>query len=245
MTNAFNYTLLIVICIVPFSRSLCQGNLNQQRILSAVEQLNRGSINQNEIIYGVSIPIGSVKGSIYYSDTWNLSSVHLNDENIMDGYFIKYNIDANELYILTSTKQVKVLPNKIISEFLWKDSIDGTIHHFINSRKLTNSSLSGFNEVLHQGNWILLKQIKILRRAPTYNLALDIGDKETKLIKDATFYLCKDTDFKQIKKIRDVLRLVDADRRQKVMDYIKANKLKSEQEDFKYLLEYIEKLYAK
>lgn len=236
--SPFVKMLFVLALMLFYNFGHAQESLEQIQIREATRQLIQGNINQNEIVYGVSVRLCSLTGNSYYSSTWNLASVWLNDGQILSGYYLKYDVLTDELNIRASSDLVKIIPFNRVDHFIWKDSINGEIHKFINSLKLLNSNLTGFTEELCGENVKLLKNVRIIKRAPSYNLALDVGDKNAKLIKEEKLYLLKSDEVYRIKSWKDLIEVAPPSKKSELKGYAKENKLFKGEDDFCLLIQH-------
>src|SRR5690606_10816167 len=88
-----------------------------------------------------------------------------------------------------------------------------------------NSHVRGFFEVLSEGPVTLLSNTSIQVREPTYNVALDMGNRDTRLVKKTVFYHLDGETVRELPGSRKKLLSVFPHNSDEISEYIKTNKL--------------------
>ena len=138
-----------------------------------------------EMLYGLPAPSGNVVGDVYLSNNWNQSKIQLYENGkIISGFPVKYNLKSDVIEIKSKTG-IKILTASKVKTFVILDSISQEERYFVNAMELRHDGtpLTGFLEVIVDGNTPLLKRTYLFEKEPTYNPALDVGSRDTKILK--------------------------------------------------------------
>jgi len=156
------------------------------RILSRGGGIPKGS----DIMIGVPLPEGEVRGTSYLNEKWNFSTLLLFDsENMLENIPVKYDLHANEIEVLTSNG-TKVIPIKRIRSLVWKDSVTTLAKFFINASLYNDEGtpLTGLLEVAADGKKPFLIRNYVVVKQPDYVAGIDVGSRDTKIFKKTTLY---------------------------------------------------------
>jgi len=183
-------TVLLVLIALP-AYAWCQALPNNIRAQFTMDRLmsNGISTRSNDLV-GLAAPPGRVLGDTYLDSKWNVGSVLIKGkENMIEGYPMKYDIKAQNVEIKT-TLGVRLLDVKNVGHMFWVDSLTQQPHYFVNAAnyKFNGVPMIGLMEVLADGKVSLLRKSIIAVKQPTYNAALDVGTRDTKILKKAVFY---------------------------------------------------------
>ena len=198
-----------------------------------IERLISGTgLSKSDLMYGIPLPPGSVVGDTYLDKKWNLSEIILyENDRVIEGYPIKYDIKG-EMIEISARNGIKVIEARKIHTFAWIDSLIQTKHFFVNAKeyRLDGSPLTGFLEVVSDGQVPLFKRTVIYERAPDYVPALDMGTRDTRILKKEVFYMRKGKDLKKIGSRRSLLSELGT-HADDVEQYIKVNNLDLDKEN--------------
>jgi hypothetical protein len=184
-----------------------------------------------EMLFGLPASSGNVIGDNYLSPNWCNSKIQLYENGkIIAGFPVKYDLKS-EVIEIKSKDGIKVLATSKVKTFVILDSIFGGERYFVNARelRLVGTPLTGFLEVIVDGNTPLLKKTYLFAKEPTYNPALDIGSHDTKILKKEKFYFSKG---KELNKIQGKKSLSTAfgEHNAEMNEYIKTNKLSTDEQ---------------
>lgn len=161
------------------------------RATNTLDRLNDGGISSNEILYGIPLAPGDIIGDEFMNENWDKSSVSLKDSGKkIQGFRCRYNLVSDELYFQTNTGEVRALKGSKIKSFTLTNGNTGIDSEFINAGKFLEDGvpLDGFLEVLIDGPSALYKRTEINVIKPTYRQELDMGSRDTKLVKRSAYY---------------------------------------------------------
>jgi len=167
--------------------------------ITAAYNLDRMSdfrgLNPSELVMGIPMAPGKTVGDTYLSEDWKTGTIILyENDKMIERYPIRYDIQTNELEIKASNG-IKALQGQRIKSFTWVDSPDSPPAYFINAKDLKcddGSVLTGFLQVLEDGSIPLFKRTYLQIRKADYNVSLNVGSVDDKILKKDEFYLLYD-----------------------------------------------------
>ena len=115
-------------------------------------------------------------------------------EKLIEGFPMRYDIHLDELEF-KGKSGIKVLAGSKVKSFVWADSITRTHAYFINGKSFRNEDdvpFAGFFEVLEEGSVPLLKKTYISVRKADYNVAMNVGSRDDKILKKNKYYVLKE-----------------------------------------------------
>lgn len=152
------------------------------------------NLNRQAILHVTEKPLSpsETKGTVYLHEEWQNGSVYLNNVQLIEDYPLKYDLERNQMEIKLD-RAIKVLPLEKIEKFIWENLGTGKEHVFINADKYVEENVPAFGifEVIIDGNMKLLAKPELDLIKPSYNVQLDVGDKDRKYVKSAAYYLAK------------------------------------------------------
>lgn len=228
MKKLLNIFLLSGVFSVACFSSMAQSALPAQiRLRETMDGLSDpAGMTRGEVLYGVPIEPGRLLGDYYLDSKWNMGSLLVyGTDRVIDGYYMKYDIEGNSVELKVDD-QIKLLSVRKIESIIWRDSITNSSRAFVNSKEYTldGGALAGLLEVLEDGAIPLVKRTTIWIKRPDYVPAFDVGNKDTQINKRDNFYLAKNKKLTEIKKKKDLL-LAFGDKSVEMEKYIKVNKL--------------------
>ncbi|HEY5689853.1 MAG TPA: hypothetical protein VIS49_00225, partial [Cyclobacteriaceae bacterium] len=146
-------------------------------------------------------------------------------DKVIDGYYMKYDIEGNSIEIKVG-QQIKLISVNKIESIIWRDSITNNTRAFVNSKGYTLEAdeINGLIEILEDGIIPLVKRTTIWIKRPAYVMAFDVGNKDTEIKKRDNFYFAKGKELVEIKRKKDLLPAF-GDSSEEMADYIKVNRL--------------------
>jgi len=179
-------------------------------------------------LYGIPLEPGRVIGNTYLNTEWKMATLLLYDGGKMiEAYPTRYEIE-NDQFEIQTTSGVKVLNGKKVNSFVWLDSLTQVPHYFVNGKDLRMDdgvALSGFLEVLAEGPLSLLARTKITVKDPTYNVQLDMGNRDTRLLRKTVLYYLDGNVVRELPSSRKKFLPVFGNHASEVEDFIKINRL--------------------
>jgi len=207
-----------------------------------------GQFNQNlpvgQILTGMSTPtVSEIVGDPYWDSHWGKSSLLLYKNNeLIEGYITRYDIYKDE-FDFKLQDDIRVLNGSKVKNIVWIDSVTNKPRFLVNARGYTedNVPMIGFLEILVDEEVALFKRIRIEVLKPDFNPALNVGSKDTRIIKKESYYYNLSQSLTLIKSRKSLNPLVS--RYGAVVDqYSKAESLKlNKEEDLIKLFQFLAK----
>lgn len=228
MIKLIKAATLIVLCDLVFFQVNGQNALPPQiRIRQTLDGISDpGGVTRGEVLYGVEVEPGRILGDYYMDTKWNKGSLLLfGYEKVLDGYYIKYDIEGNALEVKVD-ELTKLIPINKVQSMIWYDSLTQVPRAFVNAKDYTEKGvqLSGLLEILEDGQIPLVKKTTIWIKEPDYVLAFDVGSKDTKIYKKENLYMLQGKELIEVKKKKELLAAFGK-RSNEMEKYIKINKL--------------------
>jgi len=194
-------TLLIVFLIRCLS---AQTPLDKYvRANNAITQMSSGNLmQQSDLIYQVRSSYKSeVVGDSYLSKSFGRSSIFLANGKMLEGFLTRYNIQSDE-FEFKLQGGLKFMKGTNVKNMVWVDSLDHSTRYLVDARDFYRRGvpLTGFLEVLVEGEVPLMKRILIETIRPNYNMALDVGSKDFTIVKTEKFFFAIKTELIEAKK---------------------------------------------
>lgn len=195
---------------------------NQVRTSLTLEKL--GSASGNDAIYGAAYrPISLEVGDVMLTPYSNKSTLELIDRKKFENVLTQYNIKTRMLRIRSGSLDFQ-LPIERLRSIAWIDSATLRAHYFINTTSFVsdNSTLIALMEILNEGEFTLLKEVRTQEQKPTYVTALDAGSRNT-IIKRKVYYYCLyRNELTLLDRKKDLLSLQESESK-KIEEYIRVN----------------------
>jgi len=229
---------------VAYFNCYAQGSAIPQnvRAVNTIERLtDSNGLGNNEMLYGIPLPEGKVVGDTYLSTEWKKSVILLYDNNkLIEGFPVRYDIQSDDLEVKSRT-EVKVLQGRKVKSFMWIDSSRSEPYYFINARdfKLDGVPLTGFFEVLVDGNSPLFKKVNVSVKKADYNVTLSVGSRDDKILKNSTYYFANGNSIYEIPGTKKKFLQLLKSKAEQVGSYMDENGLSVKKEEelaaiFKY-----------
>lgn len=183
-------------------------------------------LSNGELVLGIPMAPGKVVGDTYMSEDWKTGTILLyENDKMLERYPIRYDIQANEIEIKASNG-IKVLQGQRIKSFTWINSADSPPVYFINAKDLKQedgSVLTGFLQVLADGRVPLFKKTFLTIKKADYNVSLNVGSTDDKILKKEEFYLLHDGKLVPVPSSKKKLMPFFGDQANAMEEFIKDN----------------------
>ena len=234
MRTCYTYILLGlgVIATSASAQTVVPPNI---RASNTIEKLTdfRG-LETGEMLFGIPLTEGKVIGDTYLDTKWKTGSIMLYDkEKLIDRYPIGYDIYTNELDIKAG-QQVKVIAGNKIKSFSWIDSSYTEPVYFINACDFKNeegTQFRGFFQVLVDGPLPLLCKTDIVVRKADYNVQMNVGSKDDKILKKEKYYYLKDGKALEVPGSKKKMLALFGEHAITIEKYIKENRSSSKEDE--------------
>jgi len=194
------------ITLFPMGYEAPSGALQKTIRATNVAELfvNRPNFLGGNAVYGIPSEPKKLIGDFYLDPNWSKSSILLYEKmEVMEGFFVRYNINSNMFEIRAEdSDQVRIVPGLKIRNIVWIDAQHKIPRYFVNGMDLKEEGtpISGFFEVLVDGEVPLVRRTKAIIKEANYNTALMIGEKDDKIIKRDTYYYIQGKNLYEIPK---------------------------------------------
>ncbi len=207
---------MIVFILLILSPCVLRGQDDASKNVRATNFLNRLSqfpnLRAGDVLRTLpSSEVSEVVGDPYWDKDWAISSLQLyKNDQMAEGYLTRYNIYSKEVEFKIRD-DVKILPGEKVKNLVWIDSITNRSRFLVNAAayRVNGVPLLGFLEVLVEGESSLFKRIYLEVLKPDFNPALNVGSKDTRILKKEEFFYNTGAELSKIKSRRDVARIFD------------------------------------
>lgn len=177
--------------------------------------------------YGIPPEPKKVEGNFYLDNKWNLASILLyREQTVMEGFRVRYNINSNmfELWEPESS-QITTVQGLRIQNIVWMDSSYKVPRYFVNGMDFREEGvpISGFFEVLVEGELPLMRRTIAVFKESNYNTALMVGNRNDQIIKRNVYYYLKGKDLYEVPKKRKDLFLIFGDKAGELEVFVESN----------------------
>ncbi|MBS9524095.1 hypothetical protein KI659_08725 [Litoribacter alkaliphilus] len=224
------FSFLIFISFV--TQAFCQTEGLQKTIRATNIQetlINRPNFVGGNMVYGIPDEPKRVLGNFYLDPKWNKSTLMLyKNDQILTDHLVRYNIESHQFEaIAPNSDQVKTIPGLRVHNLVWIDSVHQVPRYFVNGMEFLDQGvpISGFFEILVDGELPLVRRTVTTLKRANYNTALMIGNKDDEIKKKNIYYFVKDKQVLEVpRKKKKLLKIFD-DKEQEVEGFIDANRI--------------------
>lgn len=198
---------------------------NVSRLLS-----ERPNFIGGNMVYGIPPEPKRVEGNFYLDNKWNLASILLyRDMEVLEGFRVRYNINANQFELMEPEKMlVSTIQGIRVQNIVWMDSSYKVPRYFVNGMDFKEDGvpISGFFEVLVEGQLPLMRRTFAIFKESNYNTALMVGNRNDQIVKRNKYYYLKGKDLFLIPKKRKDLFPIFGDLQSEMEEFAETNQLK-------------------
>lgn len=217
------------------------------RAQNTLDDISRSGVGANTLLYGLPMRPGTLIGDFYLDNKWNRSTLLLYaGDKLLEGYLTRFDLKEQHLEIKLD-KSIKILDIRKIRSIVWRDSLTNKISYYVNAGDFVSheTKLLGLLEVLVDGKLPLMKHTSVAIKRADYNVALDVGSKDDRVLKKEILYFSRESSLYEIKNKKS-LGSAFLDRQEQVDVFIRNNKLSfSNERDLITLFEYYNSLEEK
>jgi hypothetical protein len=130
-----------------------------------------------------------VKGNAY-EENWQVADIYLTSEEKIENVQMRVNLKDYSLEI-KHNGQIKILHHSRVASFSKRDIV-GKNHFFVSAKAYqVTPVVLGYFEVIQDGEYALLQHTITDVVSGNYNTALDVGARDSEIVKHKEFYLAK------------------------------------------------------
>lgn len=202
------YFLLILLSF-PSYLTLGQDQTAQENLKDRMRtgglSFNTGSLG---VLYGFDNSKGSIEGTSYLNKDFRMANVFFYPRIIktpqgqtrldtIPNAPIRINIKDNDVEFIVgdptaSELATKVLPGTLIKSLTFLDGDKETLKNC--SEFFADKSIKGFLRVLGEGKYNFYEYASIIVKQPDYNVAMNVGSKDTRILQDKKIMALKGKD---------------------------------------------------
>lgn len=200
-------------------------------------------LTPNTVMYGFDNSPATVVGNGYLDTFWHTGYIifypqdnkPITDDNPLESasdLSIRWDIHRNEIDVKLKNRIFGVKGNTVY-EFGYVD-LNGRKRIFKNHAAISMEfeRTNGFYEVLSKGDVLLLKKYEAIIKPPTFNPALNIGEKDYIFAKNESFYYAKKRNIEKIKPKKSLfLDDIMVNRKSEIDKYFSINDLNLKKEN--------------
>jgi hypothetical protein len=202
-------------------------------------------VDQFGIIKAIPAKPLNPQGSVYLNDEWLSSNIYLKRglfaTDKIEQIPIKVDLMTNSIELKTK-EGIKVLHHAKVDRFEWFNPKTNTNEVYINGNNFTlnGTQFNNFCSV-YGDRATLVKYSYVEVHKADYNVALDVGNKQDRLLKKSKFYLLKDKELIEVSK--KSLCVVMAEKADEIKEFIKKNRVDfGREQDLRSIIDYYDSL---
>ncbi|REG92742.1 carboxypeptidase-like regulatory domain-containing protein [Algoriphagus antarcticus] len=200
------------------------------RATNIINLLNeRPNLAGGNMIYGIAPQPTQVEGDNYLDVKWNTANILLyKDQKILEGFRIRYNITSNLFELISpGATQATVMPGVRIQNLVWVDSAYMVPRYFVNGMDFLDEGtpISGFFEVLVDGELPLMRRTMAIFKESNYNAALMVGNRNHQIIKRNIYYYLQGKNVIEVPSNRKKLFAIFGDKAEEMKEFANINEL--------------------
>ena len=180
-------------------------------------------------IYGIPPEPKKLEGNFYLDNKWNVASILLyREQTVLEGFRVRYNINSNMFELMEPENNlVTTMPGLRIQNIVWMDSSYKVPRYFVNGMDFKDEGvpISGFFEVLVEGELPLMRRTMAIFKESNYNTALMVGNRNDQIIKRNVYYYLKGKDLYEVPKKRKDLYLIFGDKAEEMEEFVEGNEM--------------------
>jgi hypothetical protein len=168
-----------------------------------------------------------VDGTPYFRDEWMKGTVAINGDNQFPGVYLKLDLFNNEVHY-RDPKGNELIATTSIKELILFDSSAQLVFNFINGEYVNaNSPVRGWYQLLVEGKASVFKKIK---KQMSEDKPYGSATIEQSVHTSFQYYLLYNGNFIQVKKFKELPDVL-IDKKNEIIQYIKANNLSGKTDD--------------
>lgn len=162
------------------------------------DDFNYGEFNPgaNHVYYGVKQKPGVVRGDAYLDPEWHRAAVVFYPEIVkrydpkapdsIAGYMVRVDL-INQVVEFQLKEGVKAVEIGSVRKLYYES---GRLIKLVNAKDIDDDNVApeGFLEMLSSGKLTVVKSVVLKVKEPTYNVALDVGEKDARIYKKGLYY---------------------------------------------------------
>jgi len=184
--------LVIISTALTLNVLLLNSGFGQKSFNNQIDIIDP-TVNPGNMLDEMRLPPARTLGTHMYNEAWKPGIVYLTSEDVIEGYNIRFDVQKNQLEI-KGKEQVKICAFHRIDKFKLVPSFgDTTLFISTNNFKFEDGvPLTGFFELLYDGDMDLFSRSKIELLESNYVPTVDVGRRENKIVIREDYFVEKD-----------------------------------------------------
>ncbi len=213
--------LTVLLVILPFLNASAQ-----HRTIGG----NTASMQNSDIGNGSGLKgkkyVSKFKGDFYIFEEFEMVSIvpYKNDIKGLEKVSANINVQENTIEI-DFNGQIKVLDAFEVKSLVRLNNAENYVSHM----GIINRSLKGFSKVVYSGKSTIYCHYKTIIMEPNFNAALNVGEKDYRILKELSYYVQLDNKLHEIPKSKKEFTKLLASK-PATKDFIKKNKINPKKE---------------
>ncbi|WP_143962221.1 hypothetical protein [Litoribacter populi] len=201
---------------------------------------NRPNFVGGNMVYGIPEEPKRVLGNFYLDPKWNKTTLMLyKNEQILTDHLVRYNIESHQFEAISpNSDKVKTIPGLRVHNLVWIDSVHQVPRYFVNGMEFLedNAPVSGFFEILVDGELPLVRRTVTSLKRANYNTALMIGNRDDEIKKKNIYYYVKGKHLLEVPRRKKKLIKIFEGNESEVHGFISTNKLNLNENNSLYMV---------
>lgn len=215
--------LFTMVCTIAFSQTT-----NQE-----ISILDR-NVNPGQVINELPLPPPGMEGSFYLNENWLTGDFTItNSDKLYKNFPLRYDL-KNQLLEIENNDQTKICTLPVLRTFSYRNH-NNEIESYINTELIDDANKilpKSIAQVLYEDKLMLIGVPYVEVKDPTYVPAIDMGNRNQKILKKIDYYVINNARAHKItgssfKKNEGIF----GNKKSDVENYIKENRLKFNKED--------------
>ncbi|MEQ8927830.1 MAG: hypothetical protein RLO81_18580 [Fulvivirga sp.] len=204
---------------------MCVPAATYAQVVGAVTDTK--SNNPGEVIDLLPLPPPKLEGTFYLNDEWIVGDLWLKNNKVIKGFPLKYDL-KNQLLEINTEHGIKVCQLPLIEKFVIKEPLKDSVKYYNTSvvNNVTFDLPQGICEVLVNDKVKVLKYQYLEIKEATYNAAINMGERNDKVLKKERLYAVVRDEVFELKNKVGKNEEVFGDKTAQVEDFAKKNGLK-------------------
>lgn len=197
------FMLFVTVFSVSISHSQSSNPMpNNVRATNVIDAFANHVGSTGYLLYGIPLDPGNVEGDYYLQSDWGNASIKLfQSEQVFRDVKCKINLLSKQLEI-ASKLGVRGIEIDKIEYLIFNADINQTKFISVSNFNIDGVPQSGLAELLVDGRVPLVKLTNLIVKRPDYNIQLNVGSKNTRLIQEGILYAVSNNELMKINSIK-------------------------------------------
>ncbi|GEM_PF-1529814 len=170
---------------------------------NAIDALTTLSVSPGYLLYGIPETSGGTVGDAYLNSDWKKATLKFSgNEKEFNIQQCKINLYSNQIEVNYHNAIMAIDGSKVERFILEKGEATQRVFLNASAYKIVGITQVGFLEELVIGNTFLFRKVRVIVKRPDYNIQLNVGSKNTKIVKEKTLCFAKGTELINVKSMK-------------------------------------------